>query len=61
VAPEEAAKILAEAADPARPVPTVTFAGQTQYNLTVGSTTLLLDYKGPNHQAGNIFIHSPKP
>lgn len=57
VAHEETASLLGREADPNRPVPTVTFTDT--YTLTVGSQTLVLDYKGPNHDAGNIFIYAP--
>ncbi len=40
------------------PEPTVTF--QDSFTLTVGSQTLELQYPGPNHQPGNIFIYAPK-
>ena len=57
VAQQETASLLQREADPNRPVPTVTFADT--YTLTVGSQTLVLDYKGPNHDIGNIFIYAP--
>ena len=40
------------------PMPTVTFPDK--YTLTVGSQTLELEYRGPNHNPGNIFIYAPK-
>jgi len=40
------------------PKPTVTFSNK--YTLTVGSQTLELEYKGPAHRPGNIFIYAPK-
>src|SRR3990172_9253340 len=40
------------------PMPTVTFS--KTYSLSVGSQTLELSYKGPAHEAGNIFIYAPK-
>jgi glyoxylase-like metal-dependent hydrolase (beta-lactamase superfamily II) len=40
------------------PLPTTTFADH--YTLQVGSQTLELAYKGPNHEPGNIFIYAPK-
>jgi glyoxylase-like metal-dependent hydrolase (beta-lactamase superfamily II) len=39
------------------PLPDVVFA--ESFTLTVGSQTLQLDYRGVNHEAGNIFIHAP--
>jgi glyoxylase-like metal-dependent hydrolase (beta-lactamase superfamily II) len=48
---------LLAAADPKRPIPTVTF--EDAYTLTVGNQTLQLSYAGPNHVAGNIFIYAP--
>ena len=58
VAQKETAKLLAGRNDPRRPMPTVTF--DDTYTLTVGDQRLVLDYKGVNHEAGNIFIHAPK-
>lgn len=40
------------------PAPTVTFS--KSYTLTVGNQTLELEYKGPQHERGNIFIYAPK-
>ena len=40
------------------PEPTVTF--EDDFTLSVGSQTLELQYPGPNHQPGNIFIYAPK-
>ena len=40
------------------PLPTVTFSDT--YTLEVGSQTLELEYLGPNHEPGNIFIYAPK-
>lgn len=37
-----------------RPAPTLTF--ETSYTLEVCNQTLQLDYNGPNHEPGNIFI-----
>ena len=39
------------------PQPTQTFS--KSMTLSVGDKTLQLDYKGPNHSAGNIFIYAP--
>ena len=40
------------------PLPTVTFS--ESYTLSVGSQTLELSYKGPAHEAGNIFMYAPQ-
>ena len=40
------------------PPPTVTFSDK--YTLKVGNQTLELEYRGPNHEQGNIFIYAPK-
>ena len=58
VAQKETAEILARRNDPRRPVPAVTF--DNTYILTVGDQSLVLDYKGVNHEAGNIFIYAPE-
>lgn len=57
VAHTETQKALERAADPNRPIPTITF--EESYTLTVGNQTLELSYHGPNHVPGNIFIHAP--
>jgi len=57
IAHEDTAALLARAQDPNRPVPTVTFS--TTMTLQVGNQTLQLDYKGNNHEPGNIFIYAP--
>ncbi|MFC5835081.1 MBL fold metallo-hydrolase [Nonomuraea insulae] len=57
IAQAETAGLLARAADPKRPRPTVTF--RDSYRLRVGGETLQLEYHGPNHAPGNIFIHAP--
>jgi glyoxylase-like metal-dependent hydrolase (beta-lactamase superfamily II) len=43
--------------DPHRPLPNRVFRHEKL--LRVGNQTLELSYKGPNHQAGNIFIYAP--
>lgn len=43
--------------DPRRPLPNTIF--KKEKRLRVGNQTLELSYKGPNHQAGNIFIYAP--
>lgn len=40
-----------------RPYPTVTF--ESSYLLQVCNQSLQLDYNGPNHEPGNIFIYAP--
>ena len=40
------------------PLPTVTF--EDSYTLKVGNQTLLLDYKGDDHEPGNIYVYAPK-
>jgi len=40
------------------PEPTVTFTDT--YTLEVGTQTLELEYKGPNHNPGSIFIYAPE-
>jgi len=58
VAHELTAEMLRKAADPRRPLPTQTFAGQ-RHVLHVGGERLILEYRGNNHLAGNLFIHAP--
>ncbi|MBV9182806.1 MAG: MBL fold metallo-hydrolase [Acidobacteria bacterium] len=58
IAQKQTAEILARRQDLRRPIPSRTF--ETDYTLTVGNQTLLLAYKGPNHESGNIFIYAPK-
>jgi glyoxylase-like metal-dependent hydrolase (beta-lactamase superfamily II) len=43
---------------PRRPVPTVTF--QDRLTLEVGGQPLVLEYRGPNHEPGNVFIYLPR-
>ena len=40
------------------PLPTVTF--DDSYTLKVGNQTLLLEYKGDDHEPGNIYVYAPK-
>jgi len=42
------------------PVPTPTITFSDKYTLEVGSQVLELEYKGPAHEPGNIFIYAPK-
>ena len=58
IAQKETARLLASRNDPRRPMPTVVF--DDKYTLAVGDQTLVLDYMGVNHEAGNIFIYAPK-
>lgn len=58
IAQRETAAILARRKDPRRPVPKVTF--DKSYTLKAGDQTLVLDYKGVNHELGNIFIYAPR-
>lgn len=44
--------------DPNRPPATVVF--DDTLTIDVGSHSLQLDYKGPNHAEGNIFIYAPE-
>src|SRR5262249_8421552 len=46
------------AADPNRPLPTVTF--KDKYTLKLGGQRLDLSYHGNAHEPGNIFIYAPK-
>jgi glyoxylase-like metal-dependent hydrolase (beta-lactamase superfamily II) len=57
IAHADTAALLARDADPNRPAPTVTFTGR--HEVEVGGEHLLLEYHGPNHAPGNIFIHAP--
>ncbi|MET8977357.1 MBL fold metallo-hydrolase [Streptomyces sp. NPDC004539] len=52
------AALLARAADPNRPLPTVTF--RDKYQLRVGGETLHLAYHGPNHSPDNIYVYAPE-
>lgn len=57
VAHRETADVLANASDPNRPVPTITF--EDEYTLTVGNQTLELYHIGNYHSSGDIIIYSP--
>ena len=57
VAHEQTAQLLAQVRDPNRPMPTLTF--RESHTLSVGGQVLQLDYKGVNHEPGNIFIYAP--
>jgi len=55
---QDTANTLAKRNDPNRPVPTVTF--EDKYSLEVGNQKLDLEYRGPMHEPGNIFIYAPQ-
>lgn len=57
IAHDETLRLLKRAADPNRPLPTVTFADR--YTLRVGNKVLELSYHGNAHEPGNIFIYAP--
>ncbi len=57
IAHEETKRLLSEANDPGRSLPTVTF--EDRYTLKVGSQVLELSYHGNGHAPGNIFIFAP--
>lgn len=57
LAQEETKRLLARAADPQRPLPTMTF--DKKYTLKVGSQILELSYPGNGHEPGNIEIYAP--
>lgn len=57
IAQEETLRLLKRAADPNRPLPTVTFSDK--YTLRVGNQALELSYHGNAHEPGNIFIYAP--
>ncbi len=60
VAHEETQFLLRRARDPRRPVPDKAFRGRRRHTLHVGGQLLHLDYHGPNHQAGELFIYAPR-
>lgn len=57
IAHEETLRLLKRAADPTRPLPTVTFGDK--HTLRVGNQVLELSYHGNAHEPGNIFISAP--
>ena len=57
IAQEETLRLLKRAADPNRPLPTVTFSDK--YTLRIGNQVLELSYHGNAHEPGNIFISAP--
>lgn len=58
IAHQETAAVLKLRKDKRRPSPTITF--KENYTLKIGDQLLQLDYKGNNHEPGNIFIYAPK-
>lgn len=58
IAHQETASELEKRNDPNRPLPTITF--EDNYILEVGSQKLELNYHGPMHEPGNIFIYAPE-
>lgn len=57
IAQQETATVLKDHNDTSVPAPTVTFS--KSYTVKLGNQTLILDYKGVNHERGNIFIYAP--
>jgi glyoxylase-like metal-dependent hydrolase (beta-lactamase superfamily II) len=57
IAQDETKRLLVRAADPNRPIPTITF--RDKYTLKVGNQILELSYHGNAHEPGNIFIFAP--
>lgn len=55
---EETRRLLREADDPNRPVPTKTF--KDHLVLEFGSDRLELAFHGPNHSPDNIFVYAPQ-
>ena len=58
IAHSETAAQLEQRQDPNRPVPEIIF--DESYTLEVGNKRLELNYHGPIHESGNIFIYSPE-
>ena len=57
ISSEAVAKALTKRADPARPLPTVTFTGN--YTFTVGGVVIELSDAPPAHSDGDIFVFVP--
>jgi len=57
IAHADTLRLLKRAADPNRPLPTISFADK--YKLRVGNQVLDLSYHGNAHEPGNIFIYAP--
>jgi glyoxylase-like metal-dependent hydrolase (beta-lactamase superfamily II) len=58
IAQEETRRLLKQANDPDRRLPTVTF--KDHYTLRAGSQVLELTYPGSPHEPGNTFIYAPE-
>lgn len=58
IAHNETARVLNERNDPNRPVPDMNFT--REMNLPIGDQVLQLQYPGPYHQQGNIFVYLPE-
>lgn len=58
IAHEDTRRLLLQANDPKRPVPTVTF--KDRYSLKLGDQQLELSYHGVGHEPGNIFVYAPE-
>jgi len=58
IAHEETAMQLARAFVEDLPPPTVTFADR--YSLAMGNQVLELEYRGPHHEPGNIYVYAPR-
>jgi len=58
IAHQDAADTLVQRNDPNRTIPTITF--EDKYTLEVGNQKLELEYNGPMHEPGNIFIYAPQ-
>jgi glyoxylase-like metal-dependent hydrolase (beta-lactamase superfamily II) len=56
-AQREVVRLLRQTPDPNRPLPDVSF--EDRLTLHVGDDVIELDYRGPNHSPGNIFVHLP--
>lgn len=57
IAQQETKRLLVRAADPQRPVPTLTF--KERYRLKLDKQVLELSYPGSGHEPGNIQIYAP--
>lgn len=57
IAQQETRRLLEEAKDVHRPIPSVVF--DRQYTLQVGTQVLKLSYHGYGHSPGNIYIYAP--
>lgn len=55
---KETAETLKRRKDFRRPIPEITFLDN--YELKVSDQILILDYNGPNHEPGNIFVYAPR-